>query len=206
MKQPSKRPPVDQIEVRTLPAARAHCGRSAGIVFRSFQRAVQAALQLYQRQRYLDDRTVEGQLDSAQMRFYLGQDAPDAPRDTDAVRVIEVPSRMVASIGGSGSYGESNVGAARQRLESWLADQEQWGRRWRTLCSLLGRTVHAVVHEALRSTYPAAATRAALNRMFQRFPDRQECTACPHRRAVLDKLHGSLQNSSALERVLIDTT
>ena len=121
-----KKTPVDQIEVRTLPAARLIAVEAQGSYFDHSNGLFK---QLFS---YISDNDismtvpVEGQLDSAQMRFYLGQDAPDAPRDTDAVRVIEVPSRMVASIGGSGSYGESNVGAARQRLESWLADQEQW--------------------------------------------------------------------------------
>ena len=32
----------------------------------------------------------------------------------------------MASIGGRGSYGESNVGQVRQRLESWLATQDKW--------------------------------------------------------------------------------
>ena len=118
--------PVDQIEVRTLPAARLLAVEAQGSYFEHSNGLFK---QLFN---YISDNDismtvpVEGRLDRAQMRFYLGQDAPDRPSDTDAVQVIDVPSRMVASIGGQGSYGESNVGEARKRLESWLAIQDQW--------------------------------------------------------------------------------
>lgn len=118
--------PVDEIEVRTLPPARLISVATQGSYF---DRADDLFKRLFN---YISNNDismtvpVEGQLDRAQMRFYLGQDAPDTPRDGEGVEVIEVPSRMVASIGGSGSYSAPNVGAARQRLESWLADQEQW--------------------------------------------------------------------------------
>jgi len=117
---------VDQIEVRTLPAARLLAAETQGGYF---DHSSGLFKQLFN---YISDNDiamtvpVEGRLDRAQMRFYVGPDAPTTLDDTDSVRIMDVPSRQVVSIGGQGSYAESNVRQARQRLESWLANQDEW--------------------------------------------------------------------------------
>jgi effector-binding domain-containing protein len=118
--------PVDMIEIRTLPAARLLATEANG---EYFERSDGLFKRLFE---YISDNNismtvpVEGQLDRAEMRFYLGRDVAPALDDTDSVRVMSVPSRRVVSIGGKGSYTESNVRVLRERLQSWLEAQHEW--------------------------------------------------------------------------------
>ncbi|MFT5448059.1 MAG: effector-binding domain-containing protein [Gammaproteobacteria bacterium] len=117
---------VDQIEVRTLPASRMLASETQGSYFDHDNGLFKKLFN------YISDNDismtvpVEARLDRAEMRFYLGRDVPDTLDDTDSVRVVNVPSRQVVSIGGRGSYGESNVAQAKERLESWLVNQDKW--------------------------------------------------------------------------------
>lgn len=118
--------PVDMIEIRTLPAARLLVTEANG---EYFERSGGLFKHLFE---YISDNNismtvpVEGQLDRAEMRFHLGSDVAPALDQTDSVRVISVPSRRVVSIGGKGSYNESNARRLRERLQSWLQAQNEW--------------------------------------------------------------------------------
>ena len=67
---------------------------------------------------------VEGELNDAKMRFYIGEDVPADIKSSENVEVKEMPARTVASIGSKGSYKEKNVAKALEKLELWLADQK----------------------------------------------------------------------------------
>lgn len=118
--------PVDVIEVRTLPASRLLATEANGEYFEHSDGLFKRLF------KYISDNNipmtvpVEGQLDRAEMRFYLGGDVSPALDDTDSVRVVSVASRRVVSIGGKGSYAESNVRRLRERLQSWLEAQNEW--------------------------------------------------------------------------------
>lgn len=66
-------------------------------------------------------------MDPGRMYFWVREDqVAKVDGDTDSVRVIKMPARMVASAGASGSYSESNFRQTRKRLLTWLDDQDAW--------------------------------------------------------------------------------
>lgn len=117
---------VDQIEVKSLPLSRfiettmdgQYFDESDGLFKRLFK--------------YIKDNEVsmtipvEGTIDNAMMRFYLGTDASDDLDDTQTVDVVKLPARDVVSIGGRGSYSEANLKQGLLKLEQWLDNQEEW--------------------------------------------------------------------------------
>lgn len=117
---------VGEIEVRTLPPARwlatemdgRYFDQSSGLFTRLFDyiKVNDVAMTV----------PVEGSFDEAQMRFYLGSDAPSGLTDTDTVAVVDVPARQVVSAGGRGSYSETNLTELKDKLNVWLDQQLDW--------------------------------------------------------------------------------
>ena len=69
---------------------------------------------------------VEGRLEPAEMRFYLGSDVAKVLEETDEIRVVDVPERFVASLGGGGSYSADNVNEVCLNLKAWIESQTEW--------------------------------------------------------------------------------
>jgi hypothetical protein len=74
---------------------------------------------------------VEAQVDSAAMYFWVAKgERPKVTGSEGGVKVIEVPERQVASMGGRGGYDRKNFEATRDALLAWIgkrADVEPSG-------------------------------------------------------------------------------
>ena len=65
---------------------------------------------------------VEAQIENAAMYFWVAEtERSKVPGSEGGVKVVEVPARSVASIGGKGSYSRENFEKARDALRKWLA-------------------------------------------------------------------------------------
>jgi len=115
--------PVDEIQLRELPAGRwlststegEYSDQSGDLFRRLFD---------YIKERDISMTVpVEGAIDRAEMRFYAGEGV-ETLDNSDTVRVVQVPARRVASIGGKGAYSEENVNEALSRLEEWLLQHQ----------------------------------------------------------------------------------
>lgn len=69
---------------------------------------------------------VEARINPGKMYFWVDPSQLEkADESTDAVTVIQMPSRLVASIGESGSYSEENYLDAKNRLMQWIHGQNE---------------------------------------------------------------------------------
>lgn len=69
---------------------------------------------------------VEAQVDGAAMYFWVGRAELAKVRPaTNAVEVISMPERRVASRGGRGAYSRENFEETRAALMAWLAQQTE---------------------------------------------------------------------------------
>jgi effector-binding domain-containing protein len=65
---------------------------------------------------------VEARIENAAMYFWVAEsEKSKVPGAEGGVKVVEVPARSVASIGGKGSYSRENFEKARDALQKWLA-------------------------------------------------------------------------------------
>ena len=117
--------PPGEIEIKELPSGLLLESASAEPYFTSSNRLFRPLF------RYISDRgiamttPVEARMDPGRMYFWISQDQVDqVDGDTESVRVIEMPARMVVSAGASGSYSESNFRRTRERLLAWLDKQD----------------------------------------------------------------------------------
>ena len=70
---------------------------------------------------------VKAQMNPGKMYFYVGsKDVLKDLKDTEAVKVVIEPERLVMSIGVRGGYAESNLQQAREKLFNHLADSDRW--------------------------------------------------------------------------------
>ena len=68
---------------------------------------------------------VEAQIDHAAMYFWVAEsEKAKVSGDEGRVRVVSVPARLVASIGGKGSYSRENFEEAKETLLAWLRQQK----------------------------------------------------------------------------------
>jgi hypothetical protein len=118
--------PIDDVEIRILPASRWIASDAQGEYFDRSSMLFRRLFDYIKTHDIAMTVPVEGRLDSAEMRFHLGTDAPSTAQDDGPVRVVNAASRRVARLGAKGAYSEENVGAARSRLEAWLAVNPQW--------------------------------------------------------------------------------
>jgi len=116
--------PVDEIQLRELPAGRWLSTSTEGKYFDESGTLFRRLFDYIKERDISMTVPVEGRIDRAEMRFYAGE-ATAALEHSDTVRIVEVPARRVVSIGGKGAYTEENVNAALARLEEWLV-QHEW--------------------------------------------------------------------------------
>ena len=68
---------------------------------------------------------VEAQVDDAAMFFWVAQGERSKVTGSEGgVKVIEVPERRVASLGGRGGYDRKNFEETRDALQAWLAKRD----------------------------------------------------------------------------------
>jgi effector-binding domain-containing protein len=116
------------IEVKALPAARLLLAESPKGYFESNNGLF---MRLF---RYIDSHQipmtapVEARMQPGVMVFYV--DAKSAERrdlqSTEQVKLSEVPSRLVASIGIRGSYSQENFEEALAKLKAWLTQHPEY--------------------------------------------------------------------------------
>ncbi|MDH3715325.1 MAG: heme-binding protein [Gammaproteobacteria bacterium] len=118
---------VDEIEVRTLPAARWLTTEMNGVYF---DQSNELFMRLFDYIRANDVSMtvpVVSRLDKAEMHFYISKDTPPHTlHNTAAVRLVDVPERQVVSIDGRGFYSEANLTDAEADLLAWLDTQTEW--------------------------------------------------------------------------------
>lgn len=122
-----ERTPVDVVEVKELPervaletrTERSYFAEDNGLFMRLF--------------RYIDANEiamtvpVEAEPEPGAMRFFVGRNHEGAaPESVEAVEVVAMPARTVASLGMRGGYSQRNFEKGRKVLEGWLADQSEW--------------------------------------------------------------------------------
>ncbi|MEM7027917.1 MAG: heme-binding protein, partial [Pseudomonadota bacterium] len=120
------RTPEGEIQVRTLPAARWMLAESTGSYFDNSRSLFGRLFNFIKDNEVSMTVPVEGNLSRAEMRFYVGQNDTREFKNTETVRVVEIPERTVVSIGAKGSYAEENVMRLRDQLEEWLSSQSDW--------------------------------------------------------------------------------
>lgn len=112
--------PVDEIRVLTLPDARLITTGTEGDYFDNSNNMFKRLFKYIRDNDISMTVPVEGKLGQAEMRFYLGNDASPTLDSTSEVHIIELPERMVISMGGKGSYNEKNINRVRAELEASL--------------------------------------------------------------------------------------
>jgi DNA gyrase inhibitor GyrI len=119
--------PVGSTEVKTLPAAKVLVSQGQGSYF---DRSNGLFMKLF---RYIDSHDVkmtvpvQAEIEPGAMWFYVGsKDAEKKLEDAGDVHVMDIPERLVASIGGRGAYSERNYRKALGTLEAWVKTQEKY--------------------------------------------------------------------------------
>jgi DNA gyrase inhibitor GyrI len=116
-----------EIELKTIPEAVVLTTKTDGAYF---DRSNQLFRRLfnYIKQNEIDMTVpVEASIDSASMTFYVGRkDRSKAEENMTGVAVKTQPERLVASLGGKGSYTRKNIDRARNKLDQWLKDQDEY--------------------------------------------------------------------------------
>jgi effector-binding domain-containing protein len=70
---------------------------------------------------------VKADINPGKMYFYVGsKDVPKDLKNTEAVKVVTEPERLVMSIGVRGGYSESHFKEAREKLFDHLAGSNRW--------------------------------------------------------------------------------
>ena len=122
-----KNPPVGRLEIKTIPESRVLMSEMKGNYFSTKNSLFRFLFNYIQDNQVSMTVPVEAEIDSSKMKFYLGtkdkiKDLPDARN----VRVVNVPSRTVASIGIRGAYTKDNFDKALKKLEGWLEKNKQY--------------------------------------------------------------------------------
>ena len=113
---------VGEIQLMNLPAAKLIEAGREGSYFQQSNKLFRSLFKYIKENEIAMTVPVEGDLGTARMRFHVGKDAPTDIESSESVSVVELPARMVVSIGGKGSYKEKNVSKSQLKLESWLND------------------------------------------------------------------------------------
>ncbi len=109
-------------EIKTLPAGTVLVAESDGTYF-DRSNPLFRRLFGYIREKDISMTTpVEGDLDAARMRFYVGRADREKATGSPGVRVVQVPARSVAALGARGTYRAGHVAELEKELRSRLAE------------------------------------------------------------------------------------
>lgn len=122
------RTPSGIIEIKTIPESRILVTEADGSYFDKSNQLFGHLFDYIKGHNIPMSAPVEGSVDEeARMVFYVGPGVEDDGLiDDGKVRVVRLPERMVAAIGGRGSYREKNVRKYLDQLEAYLAGQSQY--------------------------------------------------------------------------------
>lgn len=112
---------VGSMELKTIPASRLIASESSGHYFSENNGLFRPLFRYINQNDIAMTTPVEAEIMPGKMYFYIGGDAAERElKSTDTVRVMEMPERLVASIGARGSYSEENFNEALKKLEDWM--------------------------------------------------------------------------------------
>ena len=120
-------PPTEPgtIELKTLPAGRLLESRGEGDYFNQSNSLFRPLFRYISSNDISMTTPVEAKINPGTMYFWVARSqVSKADADTDSVRVIDVPERLVAAAGARGSYSEANFKETRDQLMAWVQAQD----------------------------------------------------------------------------------
>jgi len=132
-------PPTEpgEIEIKTLPSGRVLESSGNGDYFSESGRLFSPLFRYIQQNGIAMTTPVEAQISPGKMYFWVAENQVDkAQKDSANVKVIDVPSRRVASIGAHGAYTQANFEEAKKALLKWIEKEgvetegEPYGVYW----------------------------------------------------------------------------
>lgn len=126
-----------EIEIKTLPSGRLLESSGDSDYFSESGRLFSPLFRYIQQNGISMTTPVEAQINPGKMYFWVAENQVDkAQKDSANVKVIDVPSRRVASIGARGAYTEANYEEAKKALLKWAekegleTDSDPYGVYW----------------------------------------------------------------------------
>ena len=119
-------PPTDSgvCELKTLPAGILLKSEGSGNYFTEANGLFRPLFAYISSHNIAMTTPVEAQIENAAMYFWVAESEKAKVSGAEGrVKVVEVPARTVASIGGKGSYSRENFEKARDTLQRWLAQR-----------------------------------------------------------------------------------
>ncbi len=116
--------PVGEPEIKTLPAGVLLKAAAPGRYFDQSNRLFRPLFRYISNHDIAMTTPVEAQIDGAAMYFWVApSQRTKVAGNEEGVEVIEVPERLVASLGARGGYSEENFNKVRDQLLAWLGAQ-----------------------------------------------------------------------------------
>ncbi len=116
--------PVGEPEIKTLPAGVLLKAAAPGRYFDQSNRLFRPLFRYISNHDIAMTTPVEAQIDGAAMYFWVApSQRAKVAGNKEGVEVIEVPERLVASLGARGGYSEENFNKVRDQLLAWLGKQ-----------------------------------------------------------------------------------
>jgi glutathione peroxidase len=113
--------PVGEIEIKTIPPAKALVATAGGSPFQNQDNAFRKLSRYLQEHRLGMTAPVETETDHNRMRFYIRPaDAGQKLPPDSSVSVVDLPARTVVSVGLRGAYSEKLYRKGLTRLKDWL--------------------------------------------------------------------------------------
>ena len=113
------------LEIKTIPAGRLLENRGEGTYFEESGSLFGPLFRYIQSHDIRMTTPVEAQIEPAAMYFWVAaEEVEKADDDTDAVKVVDMPERLVAAIGARGAYTEENFEEAESALLEWVEEQD----------------------------------------------------------------------------------
>lgn len=116
--------PVGEPEIKTLPAGVLLKASAPGRYFDQSNRLFRPLFRYISTHDIAMTTPVEAQIDGAAMYFWVApSQRTKVAGNEGGVEVLEVPERLVASLGARGGYTEENFAKIRDQLLAWLGQQ-----------------------------------------------------------------------------------
>jgi effector-binding domain-containing protein len=122
------RTPSGEIEIKTIPESRVLIAESKGSYFEISNQLFSRLFNYIKEHEIPMTAPVEGSLEGeARMVFYVGTGIEESRlSDEGEVSVLRLPERLVAAIGARGSYSEKNIRKNLDKLDIYMADQNEY--------------------------------------------------------------------------------
>lgn len=118
--------PVGEPEIKTLPAGVLLKASAPGRYFDQSNRLFRPLFRYISTNDIAMTTPVEAQIEGAAMFFWVApSQRAKVAGNREGVEVVEVPERLVASLGARGGYTEANFAKVRDQLQAWLGTRPQ---------------------------------------------------------------------------------